>query len=441
MFFCFLGINFKNYKQIKVQVSGQGAPPPIESFDDAPISNLVRENVRSAGYDEPTPVQKYAMPIIASGRDLMACAQTGSGKTAAFLLPIMSKLIENQVPHETSRCCPLVLILAPTRELAIQINKECHKFAQGSALKYRLVYGGSHVMTQANQVSGGCHILTATTGRLKDFVERGRVSFECLQYIVLDEADRMLDVGSFCKDIEVIFDHETMAPSDKRQVVMFSATFPTEVQELAHKYLKDYLFLTVGIVGGACADVTQEFMEVKRFEKKKTLLEMLKEMTIDKDHKVLIFTNQKRDADYLGATLCEGNYPATTIHGDRLQKQREDALRTFNSGSVSILVASDVLARGVDVAKITHVINYDLPDNIDNYIHRIGRTGRVGHTGKATSFYDPDKDEKVRSALVKIVKGVGQEVPDWLDDNSGGSFNPGRSEFGGKDFRKVIMIF
>ncbi|CAD1472170.1 unnamed protein product, partial [Heterotrigona itama] len=435
-----MGINFDKYDFIEVNVSGENVPEPIECFKAAGLRNIVLENIKKSGYTKATPVQKHALPIIMSGRDLMACAQTGSGKTAAFAVPIISMLLERnaELVVTSSHCEPQVVVVSPTRELTIQIWQQIVKFSLNSILKTVVIYGGTSVHHQRGKLFAGCHILVATPGRLLDFVERGRIKFSSLQFFVLDEADRMLDMG-FLPDIEKIVDHETMVPLGERQTLMFSATFPDEVQHLAKRFLNNYLFLAVGIVGGACSDVEQNFYEVARNKKKDLLREILEREndagTLDG---TLVFVEMKKKADFIAVFLSENNYPTTSIHGDRLQRQREEALADFKSGRMSVLVATAVAARGLDIKNVSHVINYDLPKGIDEYVHRIGRTGRVGNRGRATSFFDPNDDAPLRGDLVRILKQAGQSIPDWMmGGNSSRNFMPGKgtSKFGGADVR------
>ncbi|KAL1115904.1 hypothetical protein AAG570_006193 [Ranatra chinensis] len=398
------GINFDKYDRIHVRVTGDTVVPPCTGFEDCGLREIVLQNVKKSNYRKPTPVQKNAMPIIMAGRDLMACAQTGSGKTAAFLLPIINVLLSDPRNLIISDCIePQAVIVSPTRELTLQIYHEARKFAHSSFVKVLVAYGGTSVSYQASQIARGCHILVATAGRLNDFVNRGRVNFSSVRFFVLDEADRMLDMG-FLPAIEQMLDHPTMVPSTERQTLMFSATFPEDIQTLAGRYLNNYLFLVVGIVGGACADVEQSFYEVEKYEKRNKLIEILEDT--NPRELTLVFVETKRNADFLAAFLSENNCPTTSIHGDRLQSQREQALADFKSGRMPTLVATAVAARGLDIKNVSHVINYDLPSTIDEYVHRIGRTGRVGNRGKATSFYDSGRDSQLAPDLVKILQQV-----------------------------------
>jgi len=363
-------------------------------------------------------------------QDLMACAQTGSGKTAAFLLPIINTLLAEDLPAgDELPARPYVLVVAPTRELALQIDKEAHIYSSGSIIRSVCAYGGTALFAQKNQLRRGCHILVATPGRLKQFVTEKHVDLSNLRFFVLDEADRMLDMG-FMGDVKEIV--STMPPKSERVSAMFSATFPDEIQRSAAEFLNEYVFVVIGIVGGACADVEQIFYEVERREKRKKVMELLENLG-DED-KVLIFCNNKKGADFLAGSLSSNNISSTSIHGDRLQSQRETALREFVKGQRKVLVATAVAARGLDIPKVTMVINYDLPTEIEEYVHRIGRTGRVGHTGKAISFYDAEADSALTPKLVRILSDAKQNVPEFLGSASGGG-GGGGSGFGAVDTR------
>jgi len=410
------GINFSKYDNIKINVTGENKPPPITKFNEAGLCSLLVSNISRASYSTPTPVQKYALPIVMAGRDLMACAQTGSGKTVAFLLPILNKLIQTKVGgnnYEGGRVAPQAIIITPTRELAIQIYDEARKFAGGSQIQAQVVYGGTSVMSQKGSLNRGCNILVATPGRLLDFVERGYVTFQQVQFLVLDEADRMLDMG-FMPDIRRCVTNPSMPPKNQRQTLMFSATFPDEIQRSAKDFLHSFLFLQVGLVGGACTDVKQSFFQASRFEKRDQLLRILQDPTRNPRERTLVFVKTKRNADFLATYLSEEGFPTTSIHGDRLQREREQALDDFKIGKMPILVATAVAARGLDIKDVMHVVNYDMPDEVEEYVHRIGRTGRVGNTGRATSFFDFSEDGSIARPLVKILTDAGQMVPDWL---------------------------
>ncbi|KAG5670895.1 hypothetical protein PVAND_001126 [Polypedilum vanderplanki] len=429
------GINFDKLGKVDVKVSGEGEFTPITSFEESGLRDYLLQNVKKSGYSKPTPIQKYAIPIIMEKRDLMGCAQTGSGKTAAFLLPILHNIMQenrNLTPGK-----PQCLIVAPTRELVIQIYDEARKFSIGSWVKVCLAYGGAASNHQSNKIGSGCHLLVATPGRLMDFVNKGIISFDDLKFLVLDEADRMLDMG-FRDSIEKICAHETIT-KEGLTTLMFSATFPEEIQRLAGAYLRDYIFLTVGIIGGACPDVEQEFFEVTKFKKRERLREILNQYVNNSDEdRILVFVETKRTADYLASLLTDTQISTTSIHGDRTQSERETALREFRKGERKVLIATAVAARGLDIRGVTHVINYDLPKDIEEYVHRIGRTGRVGNRGKATSFFDPENDGAISASLVTILKQADQPIPAFFTD-SGVDVGPA-DDFGASDIRRSVPV-
>lgn len=429
------GINFDKFYDVPVKCSGDDAPKPLGTFKEMELRSLLMENVEKSGYKKPTPIQKYAIPCIMKKRDLMACAQTGSGKTAAFLLPILHNLLEDGCDSNGGACPqkPQAVIVAPTRELAIQIKDEARKFANGSIVKPVVAYGGTSTGFQLTQLFRGTNVLIATPGRLMDFVDKGKVSFDDVRYLVLDEADRMLDMG-FLPEVTRIVAAAGMPKKGDRQTLMFSATFPESVQHLALDFLDNYLFLAIGVVGGASEDVTQSFYEVEKFSKRDKLVEILRDVGTDR---TLVFVETKRNADFLATYLSNEGFPTTSIHGDRLQREREEALRDFKTGKMPILVATAVAARGLDIKGVAHVVNYDLPSNVEEYVHRIGRTGRVGNTGKATSFFDQGSNGELAGPLVKILSESHQEVPEFLSSaiGMGGGGAGGFSAFGGEDIR------
>ena len=345
------GINFSKYEKIAVNVEGENQTKPIQTFDEAGFAPLLMRNIKRAKYETPTPVQKHGISILMAGRDLMACAQTGSGKTAAFLFPVINNLMARKSESKDGMAVtPQMLVMAPTRELIIQIYDEARKFCGGTGLTCGVAYGGTSDKKQLFALSRGCNILAATPGRLLDFLKRGEISFKNVQFLVLDEADKMLDMG-FLPNIRECVKHHTMSTRN-RQTAMFSAPFPSQIQKIASEFLDNYLFLQVGIVGGACTDVRQTFQDVTRMnkmDKNEMLIAMLqKQMQQHRKDKTLVFVEQKKHADVLAMVLCQDNIPATTIHGDRAQEEREMALNDFKSGSKPILVATAVAARGLD---------------------------------------------------------------------------------------------
>ncbi|KAJ5327817.1 hypothetical protein N7541_008924 [Penicillium brevicompactum] len=435
------GINFANYDDIPVEASGNDVPEPVTQFTNPPLDDHLIANIKLASYVIPTPVQKYSVPIVMNGRDLMACAQTGSGKTGGFLFPILSQAFQNgpsatpvqgggggQFYGRQRKAYPTSLILAPTRELVSQIFDEARKFAYRSWVRPCVVYGGADIGSQLRQIERGCDLLVATPGRLVDLIERGRISLANIKYLVLDEADRMLDMG-FEPQIRRIVEGEDMPAVQDRQTLMFSATFPRDIQMLARDFLKDYIFLSVGRVGSTSENITQKVEYVEDADKRSVLLDILH--THGSTGLTLIFVETKRMADSLSDFLINQRFPATAIHGDRTQRERERALELFRNGRCPILVATAVAARGLDIPNVTHVINYDLPTDIDDYVHRIGRTGRAGNTGIATAFFNRGNRGVVRD-LLELLKEAHQEVPSFLESiaREGSGFG-GRGRGGG----------
>uniref|UniRef100_A0A4W4HC19 RNA helicase n=1 Tax=Electrophorus electricus TaxID=8005 RepID=A0A4W4HC19_ELEEL len=472
------GINFEKYDDIPVEATGHNCPPHIESFHDVAMGEIIMGNITLSRYTRPTPVQKHAIPIIKTKRDLMACAQTGSGKTAAFLLPVLSQIYTDgpgdALQAENGRYgrrkqYPISLVLAPTRELALQIYDEARKFAYRSRVRPCVVYGGADIGQQIRDLERGCHLLVATPGRLVDMMERGKIGLDYLMdlgilhfsvgveikklvgggvsfspgsYLVLDEADRMLDMG-FEPQIRRIVEQDTMPPKGLRQTMMFSATFPKEIQILARDFLEDYIFLAVGRVGSTSENITQKVVWVEESDKRSFLLDLLN--ATGKDSLTLVFVETKKGADALEDFLYREGYACTSIHGDRSQRDREEALHQFRSGRCPILVATAVAARGLDICNVKHVINFDLPSDIEEYVHRIGRTGRVGNLGLATSFFN-DKNSNITKDLLDILVEAKQEVPSWLEslayEHQHKSSTRGRAKrfsggFGARDYRQT----
>ncbi|XP_015037549.1 ATP-dependent RNA helicase bel isoform X1 [Drosophila pseudoobscura] len=453
------GINFDKYEDIPVEATGQNVPPNITTFDDVQLTEIIRNNVSLARYDKPTPVQKHAIPIIISGRDLMACAQTGSGKTAAFLVPILNQMYEhgmsappqNNRQYSRRKQYPLGLVLAPTRELATQIFEEAKKFAYRSRMRPAVLYGGNNTSEQMRELDRGCHLIVATPGRLEDMITRGKVGLENIRFLVLDEADRMLDMG-FEPQIRRIVEQLNMPPTGQRQTLMFSATFPKQIQELASDFLSNYIFLAVGRVGSTSENITQTILWVYEQDKRSYLLDLLSSIRdgpeYSKDSLTLIFVETKKGADSLEEFLYQCSHPVTSIHGDRTQKEREEALRCFRSGDCPILVATAVAARGLDIPHVKHVINFDLPSDVEEYVHRIGRTGRMGNLGVATSFFN-EKNRNICSDLLELLIETKQEIPNFLEDllssdrghggakrRGGPGARYGGSGFGSRDYRQ-----
>uniref|UniRef100_A0A8C2K2W8 RNA helicase n=1 Tax=Cyprinus carpio TaxID=7962 RepID=A0A8C2K2W8_CYPCA len=417
------GINFEKYDDIPVEATGTNSPGHIDSFHDVDMGEIIMGNITLSRYTRPTPVQKYAIPIIKAKRDLMACAQTGSGKTAAFLLPVLSQIYTDgpgealQATKENGKYVrrkqfPISLVLAPTRELALQIYDEARKFSYRSRVRPCVVYGGADIGQQIRDLERGCHLLVATPGRLVDMMERGKIGLDYCKYFSLTS-------NTSC------------------------ATFPKEIQILARDFLEEYIFLAVGRVGSTSENITQKVVWVEENDKRSFLLDLLN--ATGKDSLTLVFVETKKGADALEDFLYREGYACTSIHGDRSQRDREEALHQFRSGRCPIMVATAVAARGLDISNVKHVINFDLPSDIEEYVHRIGRTGRVGNLGLATSFYN-DKNSNITKDLLDILVEAKQEVPSWLEnlayEHQHKSTNRGRPKrfsggFGARDYRQM----
>ncbi|CAL9751707.1 unnamed protein product [Musa acuminata subsp. burmannicoides] len=448
------GINFDAYDDIPVEVSGLDVPPPATTFAGIDLEEALNQNIQRCRFVKPTPVQRHAIPILVAGRDLMACAQTGSGKTAAFCFPIISGVMRNRRQFPTKgpsggdrTTFPRALILSPTRELSCQILGESKKFAYQTGVRVVVAYGGTPIGHQLRDLEKGAEILVATPGRLLDLLGRAKVSLKEIKYLALDEADRMLDMG-FEPQIRKIVQQMDMPPPGLRQTMLFSATFPQEIQRLASDFLSNYVFLTVGRIGSSTDLISQRVEYVPDVDKRGRLVDLLHAQRENGIHSkqllTLVFVETKRAADSLERWLSKNGFPATSIHGDKTQPERERALRSFKSGATPVMVATDVASRGLDIPHVALVINFDLPKDIDDYVHRIGRTGRAGKTGKATAFFN-EGNQRLAKSLTECMEDANQEVPDWLYNHVarpsyGGGRRRGSStrRFGGRDFRKDI---
>ncbi|XP_049850298.1 uncharacterized protein LOC126322416 [Schistocerca gregaria] len=407
------GINFDKYDDIKIEVEGRDVPEPLNHFEDAGLDPQLLTNIRLSKYDKPTPVQKHSIPIILGNRDLMASAQTGSGKTGGFLFPIVDGLLKaglgGTCPPYGRPAMPYAVVLAPTRELVVQIYHECLKFVSDTKIRVLCVYGGTSKTKQCREVERGVDIIIATCGRLQDLCNVHKISFQRVRFLCLDEADRMLDMG-FEPQIRSLIEKSDMPPPRMRRTMMFSATFPRLIQKMAADFLDQYLFLKVGAVGSTSENITQRVKRVEEHEKENAIVTELRAFT----GRTLIFVETRRKADWLARYLQSQGFKALPIHGDLKQHEREYALEDFRVGRYNILTATEVAARGLDIENVGHVINYDLPKNIDDYVHRIGRTGRAGNVGLATAFYN-SKSSSIAKDLYDCLKDAKQEIPDWLE--------------------------
>ncbi len=362
------------------------------TFAELRLAPELLRAITDAGYTTPTPIQARAIPLILRGRDIMGLAQTGTGKTAAFTLPIVQRLLGG--PRRTR-----ALILTPTRELAVQVRESFSRYAEHSGLAVIDVYGGVPLGPQENALRAGVDVIVATPGRLLDHMERQNVSFDDLEVLVLDEADRMLDMG-FAPQLNRI-----VAEIPKyRQTLLFSATMPPEVEALARKYLRKPVVVQVGMRTQAASTVTHAVYPVPRDRKSALLVELLRESALDS---VLVFTRTKHGADKVVRNLEREGIAALAMHSEKSQGQRTDALDQFKKGTIRVLVATDIAQRGLDIAGISHVVNYDVPAQAEDYVHRIGRTGRAAATGDAFTFMSPDEISMVRL----IERTLGQPIP------------------------------
>jgi len=363
------------------------------TFEDFDLDPRFLKVLHARGITEPTPIQAQAIPIAITGADLIATAQTGTGKTLAFALPSLMRLAAERERHNR------MLVLVPTRELAVQVDAVISELAKAAHMHTALVYGGVGMNDQAMKLKRGVDVIVATPGRLLDHMGRGSASLRDLEILVLDEADRMLDMG-FLPDLRRIM---SKLPKD-RQTMMFSATFAPELERLAKDMTREPERISIGAVAMPVDQVRQLIVPVRQDEKSKMLLEILAEENIDSG---IVFLRTKMRTDRLERVLRKAGYKAAAIHGDLSQRDRQKALEGFRENRYNILVATDVAARGLDIDDITHVINYDIPENPDDYVHRIGRTARAQKEGDAITFVCPNE----YSLLAGIEKAIGRNLP------------------------------
>ncbi len=354
--------------------------------------------VKMEGYSVPTPIQEQAIPVILEGRDLLGCAQTGTGKTAAFAIPLL-QILRNEKINEKELRKVKALILTPTRELAIQIGESLTAYGRYTGLKHTVIFGGVSQVPQTNALKSGVDILVATPGRLLDLISQKYISLDHVKQFVLDEADRMLDMG-FSHDMKKII---ALLPF-KRQTLLFSATMPQEIMKLVDAILTNPVKVEVTPVSSTVDTIDQKVYFVERKDKKSLLIQLLKDRSIDS---ALVFTRTKHGADKVARDLERARITAQAIHGNKSQTARQVALNNFKLRRTRVLVATDIAARGIDVQELSHVINFDMPNMPETYVHRIGRTGRAGLGGTALSFCD--SEEKVY--LKDIQKLISRKIP------------------------------
>ncbi|WP_439653128.1 DEAD/DEAH box helicase [Raoultibacter phocaeensis] len=364
------------------------------TFQDLGLSETTLKAVEKMGFTTPTPVQEQAIPLALEGRDVVAAATTGTGKTAAFALPLIER-----IGHAKRPGSPRALVVSPTRELAQQIDAACTELAKGSGHRMLTVVGGVPYKGQLAKLKKGIDILVATPGRLYDLMERGNVKLKDVEVLVLDEADRMLDMGFWPTMKKVV-----AATPKTRQTLLFSATLDRKVMQNVSPILKDPAFVEVSHKGETADTVDQFIIPIGQMKKPELLRAVLEERG---SKRVIIFTGTKTRSEICMNQLKRAGYRVDSIHSDKTQSQRKRALDNFSKGDIDVLIATDVLARGIDVSNIDYVINYDLPDNPEDYVHRIGRTGRAGETGYAISFVSPE----AKPELLEIEKLLDTKIP------------------------------
>ena len=365
----------------------------MTAFTDLGLSPRLLKALETAGLDRPTPIQAQSIPHVMAGRDLMGLAQTGTGKTLAFGLPLLHRILD--LGHPPGPRHVRALILAPTRELVLQISDTLTTFTKGTAVKVTTVVGGASINKQAERLARGTDVLVATPGRLIDLIERGDVNLEKCAYLVLDEADHMLDMG-FIHSLRKIAKFIPL----KRQTLMFSATMPNDIEEVSETYLRDPVRVQVAPPGKPVERINQGIHFIPNGDKAKLLESYLQKHP---DEQALVFGRTKHGADKLAKLLATWGFKVGAIHGNRSQNQREAMLSAFRAGEVMVLVATDVAARGLDIPTVRHVYNYDLPNVPENYVHRIGRTARAGAEGTAVAFCAPAEMADL-AAIEKVLK-------------------------------------
>lgn len=366
-------------------------------FSDLNLNPSILKALSEQDYYTPTPIQEKAIPCILNGNDFLGIAQTGTGKTAAFALPIMQQLLQEPSSYQT--VLPRALILTPTRELAAQILANLKHYGRYLTLKFCAIFGGVNEKPQIRELRNGVDILVATPGRLLDLYHRKIFSLKSVRFCVLDEADRMLDMG-FLPDMRKIMKELSM----QRQTMLFSATLPQEIEALVQDFLNQPIRIDIAPPATVAGTVEQHLFFIPKSQKQELLQHILADSTCEK---VIVFSKTKYGTERIGRNLRKVNIDNCTLHGDKSQKERQKALKHFQKGDVKVLIATDVASRGIDVVDITHVINFDLPDEPENYIHRIGRTGRAGKSGIAYSFCDGSEKHLLRA----IEKKLGERIP------------------------------
>jgi ATP-dependent RNA helicase RhlE len=372
------------------------------TFEELGLIDTILKAVKDKNYIRPTTIQKKAIPWVLKRKDVLGCAQTGTGKTAAFAIPII-QLVQLIEAKDKKRPILRSLIVTPTRELAIQIDENIKAYSKYTDIKHAVIFGGVGQTPQVKQLENGVHILVATPGRLLDLIDQGYISLDTIKVFVLDEADRMLDMG-FINDIRKLLE---LLP-EKRQSLFFSATMPPNIEKLSRQILKNPEKVAVNPVSSTAETIEQYLYYTNRTNKKDLLLHILKDHDIDH---VLLFSRTKHGADRIVRNLKKKKINAAAIHGDKAQNRRQKVLREFKDGDLRVLVATDIAARGIDIQKLRYVINYDIPNVAETYVHRIGRSGRAGEEGVAISICEPEENAYVKE-VEKLIKQKIQVVND-----------------------------
>jgi len=372
-------------------------------FNDLNIIEPIMKALKDKGYTEPTPIQEKAIPLVLDRKDVLGCAQTGTGKTAAFAIPII-QLIQKIEGQKDGPTVMRSLIVTPTRELAIQIDDNIREYSKYTKIRHAVIFGGVKQGAQVAKLNKGVNILVATPGRLLDLIGQGIITLKDIKLFVLDEADRMLDMG-FINDIKKLLE---LLP-EKRQSLFFSATMPDNIVKLANKILSNPVKVEVAPVSSTAETIQQHIYYTNRTNKRDLLLHILENPDIDQ---VLVFSRTKHGADRIARHLHKNKIRSGAIHGDKAQNQRQRALKDFKDGKIRVLVATDIAARGIDIDKLKYVINFDIPNIAETYVHRIGRSGRAGEDGIAIGICEPEENAYVRD----IEKLIGKKI-DVIDDN------------------------
>ncbi|KAF3772249.1 DEAD-box ATP-dependent RNA helicase 21 [Nymphaea thermarum] len=421
-------------EDFNISYKGSRIPRPMRNWEEGNLSAELLRAVQKAGYKSPSPIQMAAIPLGLQQRDVIGIAETGSGKTAAFVLPMLTYI--SRLPpmtEENEAEGPYAVVMAPTRELALQIEDETVKFAHYLDIRVVSIVGGQSIEEQGFKLRQGCEVVIATPGRLLDCLERRYAVLNQCNYVVLDEADRMIDMGFEPQVVGVLdaMPSSNLKPENEdeeldekkiyRTTYMFSATMPPAVERLARKYLRNPVVVTIGTAGKATDLITQHVIMLKESEKMSRLQRLLEELG---DKTAIVFINTKKAADTLAKHLDKVGYRVTTLHGGKTQEHREISLEGFRNKRFTVLVATDVAGRGIDIPDVAHVINYDMPNNIEMYTHRIGRTGRAGKTGVATTFLTFG-DSEVFYDLKQMLVQSNSPVPPELARHEASKFKPG----------------